>query len=204
MRHMLFLGVMGRAIEGVLFAFCGLLVLVGAVSCSRGSAVGANSAPGPQAASQPAGASGSNATALDINTVADKWIAGKHDEAIELLLRLGRSSCAPACYRPYQLSEKQFIALPKAEQDSLREEMMARMRVVIAVALEVEARAKKSLANGDVAGAEKLFRAIKQLGASNRGPEVTQLANFSCKGIEERGDAGLAEVAEQRGKRSSP
>ncbi len=119
---------------------------------------------------------------------------GQLDPAVELLLQLVAGRADAAAYRPFRLSEQQFVALAPAEREALRDQMLTTLDGMRAVARELERRARDAHLAGDSAGAARHLHAMKQLGAANREPEVPQLVDLVGKTIAERADAVLSEL----------
>lgn len=163
--------------------------------------------PVPQAASRPALHAAPLSTAAqtpdNILAILQLWSAGRKDEAIEALVTSSKSGAPATNYRPYDLTEQQFIALPVAEQNTRRGEMVATFETLRDLVRAMERRARDAAAAGDRASAEALYRAMKAVGSANMGPEVTKLAEITGKSFVKWADQGLAELSENE-RRVSP
>ena len=130
----------------------------------------------------------------DVGAILDRYSAGAHDEAIHMLLRLAQSDAAPVRYRPFYLTEKEFIALPQAERDALSKKMLATAKTMRQLARELTRRALEASESGKSAESAEFLMAAKRLGSANRGPEVTLLIGLVGKAIETLADKRLAEL----------
>jgi len=129
-----------------------------------------------------------------VNAVLQQWSAGQQEDAVLAFLRLAEEQPADASYRLFDCSEQQFVSLPEAERDQLREKMLARFKVVRAFARELDRRAKEALAANDYPRAERLLAGLKRWGAANTGPEVARLTDLVGKALETLADDGLAKL----------
>lgn len=127
-------------------------------------------------------------------TLLDEWELGRQDEVIRRFLELTVERPAAEDLRISRLSERQFVALPKAEQDRVREHLISRLRSLREIAKGVVQKAETAHAQGDSRKARELLRSIKHVGAANRGPEVTELAGLGGRAIEELADERLADL----------
>jgi predicted aspartyl protease len=129
-----------------------------------------------------------------VNAVLQQWSAGQQEDAVRAFLRLAEMQPADAGYRLFDCSEQQFVSLPEAERDQLREKMLARIKVARAFARELDRRAKEALAANDYPTAERLLAGLKRWGAANTGPEVARLTDLVGKALEKLADDGLAKL----------
>lgn len=138
---------------------------------------------------------------VDINDILQQWSAGHPDEAVANFLQLYDEDAPDSSYRPFDLSEHQFVLLPAGERDPLKQEMLAKFAILQKFSRELQSQAKAAVAAGDYARAKRLLLAMKQLGQANTGPEVTLLANLVGTAIEALANQELAELddAEARG-----
>ncbi len=181
----------------VLPAVVGLCVMIAGPACRPGPGPVNRPASGEQASSRPAEPQTPRPAAPSIGTVLDQWTAGRHEEALSTLMTISESYAAPACYRPFDITEPQFVALPQAEREALREKMLAGLVVLRKIARELDRRAREAAAAGDPERAAKLLEVMKRLGAANRGPEVTRLVDLVGQAIEKLAERGLSELRKQ-------
>lgn len=167
-----------------------MVAVLGNVGCSS-QAQPPKPAPPATAASQAA------ATSATIQEVLRQWSAGKQDDAIRTFLELYDSRAPVGRLRPFHMTEQQFVELSPETISILNKEMPTTFQLLGQIAREVERRAKNAISEGNVAAAERLYRALEFLGAANRGPEVTLLADAVGKGIDRRAKAGLAALRAQ-------
>lgn len=135
---------------------------------------------------------------IHINDILQQWSAGREEEAVRSFLRLAQTQPSAASYRFFDCSEQQFVSLPEAERDQLREKMLAKFKVVRKFARELDRRAKEALAADDFPTAERLLINMKRLGAANTGPEVALLTGLVGKAIQTLADDGLTELDKAR------
>jgi len=125
----------------------------------------------------------------------DAWALGK-DTAIRAILDLAESSEAENQLRLYDMTEAQFVSLPRSMQATLRTNMEEQLRALRYLAGELIIQAMKARDVGDRDGALKFLRAAKMLGAANRGPNVPLLADLCGKSIEEQAEKALGALKE--------
>lgn len=113
-----------------------------------------------------------------------------------MLLVLCESDARISALRPYVMSERQFVTLPETQRESLRMRMAERMIVMRDVGREAIGRGQAAAATGKLSEARRLLRAVKRLGAANRGPQVTLVADLVGKALEDRADIALAELVQ--------
>lgn len=141
---------------------------------------------------------GTPAGTAHVNDVLHQWSTGQEDEAVRAFLRLGQMPPTDASYRLFDLSERQFVALPEVERDQLQQRMLAKFKVVRAFARDLDRRANEALASDDLPMAEKLLLSMKRLGKANTGPEVAHLTNLVGKAIQKLADQGLTRLDKAR------
>jgi len=172
------------------------LLLVGELGCSRDPTSGTS--PSREEARTAANEVSATAPAsVGISEVLRYWSNGMTDHAVQLLLELADSRADAASYRPFRISEQQFVALAPAEREALRDQMLTTLDSMRALARELDRRAREADRAGDFAGAAKHLDAMKRLGAANREPEVPQLVDLVGKAIMERADQVLSELTKQ-------
>ena len=147
-------------------------------------------------ATQASSASSPTIAGHDINDVLALMSDKRQEQAIELFLELVDSDPPPSVLRPVQLSEDQFIRLPRAERERLQEELLATFDQVRALAKEIERRAQDSLAREDRPRAKRLLEGLRQFGAANIGPEVTKLAELVGQAMVNLAEQGLSAINE--------
>ena len=133
----------------------------------------------------------------DINAVLDRYSAGEYDTSIRMLLELAQSGATPLSYRPFNLTEKEFIALPQAERDALGEKMVVRLKIMRELARELGQRALKASMPGESTKSAELLMAAKRLGGANQGPEVTLVVDLVGQAIENLADRHLSQLDQQ-------
>ena len=126
----------------------------------------------------PAPARVSGAAILTINDVLQLWAEDRKDSAVALFLELVDQHAPPAALRPSQLSEEQFVSLPRGERERLQAELLATFKQTRLFAKHIEHLGNEALAKGDTEKAKRYFEALHRLGATNMGPDVTKLANM--------------------------
>lgn len=170
-------------------------VVLALTTCSCRSAA---PAPGPDAAKSPATQATPTASApsVHVNAVLARWADQHHEEAIALLVELCASNADDSALRAYDMSEREFISLPEAQREFLRMRMAERMSVMGAVGREAIGRGQAAAATGKLSEARRLLRAVKRLGAANRGPQVTLVADLVGQALEDRADIALAELGQ--------
>lgn len=132
-----------------------------------------------------------------INEVLRYWSDGQADDAVQSLLELVDNRADAAAYRPFPISEQQFVALAPAERDALRDQMLTTVKHMAALARELARRAREAHRAGDFAGAARHLDAMKQLGMANREPEVPKLVDLVGQAIVKRADGVLSELARE-------
>jgi hypothetical protein len=130
----------------------------------------------------------------DIDDILDLYSAGEHDAAVRMLLELAESRATSDRYRPFNFTEKEFIALPQAERDALSEKMVATTEIMRQLARELTQRALMASKSGEFTKSAELLMSAKRLGAANQGPEVTLLLDLVGEAIETLADRRLAEL----------
>lgn len=116
--------------------------------------------------------------------------SGRLDQAIRLLLMLGRNEEPFDGLRLNAWSGEEFVKLPNWQVE--RDHLAAAARELNAVVHEILNRALAATAAGDLINAEQLLLAIKRLGAANIGPKHTKFADAYGRSLVSRADAGLA------------
>ncbi len=178
---------------------CLLSLLFGSSRCTPSEDAAPDKAAESASRREVAEALAASAPAAPINDVLDRWSAGQREEAIVALLAMYDSHASAAAYRPFDFTEAQFVALPPADRDSLRERMLTRIEVLRqGVVKEMEKRGREEIVAGRFDEAERTFLTMKQLGAANRSPDVTLLMGLVGKRIEEIADTGRADLARAR------
>jgi len=174
--------------------------IVGPVACSRPPALGSAQAlvgrPGKVASTGPAHRSGEPAP---IWQVLDDWVAGRQDEAVAGVLKLYDEQAADNAWRPYPLSEKEFVALSAERRTALQQEMIDRGDRMRELGKELRRRAIEAAQRGDSDQATRLVGALRRFGQANRGEEVTLLMDLYGKYLEKLADQPLLPPPTQPG-----
>lgn len=183
-------------INGPVVGVVSLLFVIAELGCSRDARSGTSSG---ESEAPPRG-DGTCATApmsVDIWKALHHWSSGAPDDAVHVLLDLADTQADAVRYRPFNISEEQFLGLPAAERDALREKMLTTLEVMRDLARELDRRAREARLVGESASAARHLLAMKRLGEANRGPELTLLVDLVGKAIAERADKGMSELKVQ-------
>lgn len=141
---------------------------------------------------------------VDINDILQQWSPGHPEEAVANFLQLYDEDAPASSYRPFDLSEQEFVSLPQTERDRLKQEMLARFGVLQKFKRELQSQAQAAVAAGDFATGKRLLLAMKRLGAANTGPQVTLLAGLVGKAIEALADRELDKLYKGQGGATPP
>jgi len=128
----------------------------------------------------------------NIGDVLESWKAGRRDEAIAALRGMYDRQAPASDYRPYQISEQEFVALP--DWQDRQAEMLRTQESLRELSRELYARAGQARKAGRRDEARVLLETLKRLGAANRGPDLTLLMNYLGEAMEKLADKGMAEL----------
>lgn len=159
-------------IYGSVVGLVSLLFVVTELRCSRDARSDTSSGAG-EAHPRGDGTSATAPTAVGMSEVLRHWSAGAPDDAVQVLLDLADTQADAVRYRPFNISEHQFVALPPAERDALREKMLTTLDVMRDLARELDRRAREAHRVGESASAARHLLAMKRLGEANRGVRAT-------------------------------
>jgi len=169
-----------------------VVLIVGPVACSRPPASGPSQAsegqPRKVASTGPAHGAGESAPILQ---VLDDWAAGRRDEAVAGVLKFYDDRAADSAWRPYPLSEKEFVALSAEQRTALQQEMLDRGERIRELGKELRRRAIEAVQRGDGDQAARLVGALRRFGQANRGEAVTLLMDLYGKYLEKLADQPL-------------
>ncbi len=143
-------------------------------------------------------APGATAAGHEIRGVLTRWSGGEQEAALQTLLDMSGRRAPLASFRTFNMPEPQFTALPLAERDRLRAEMLAELKTLRELSRELHARAKRAVSTADFGAAQQLFEAEQHVGAANCGPDVPDLVALVGCAIQQRADTGLAELNRAR------
>jgi len=131
---------------------------------------------------------------VDIHVVVQRWSTNQKDEAVHAFLLLYETNAAVERYRPYNMTEQQFAALPSDEWPVLRGEMAAFVEPLREFVDEVDRRGKNAISEGDFKAAARIYDALEKLAQANIGRDVPLLFNLIGKWVDKRVKAGQAEL----------
>lgn len=149
-----------------------------------------NSAGSKEASSPPTEASHAN-----VHDVLRRWSAGQKNEAVLTLTQLGDTHVPIERLRLYNMSEKEFVALPQEKREPLGNEMFNTFETLRDIVREADRQAKDSMSKGDYSAAERIYEALGRLAAANSGPQMTLLANAVGRGIDKQAKAGFSALS---------
>lgn len=167
----------------------------GQPSTGNTKAGGTGPASGPPKV-RPPGAARSGEAESPMLRILQNWAAGRRDEAVAAVLELYDSESNGRAWRPYSISEQEFVALPADRREELKQEMVETTRHMRELARELGNRAVTARRSGHRAESERLMGALRRLAQANRGPEVTQLFDITGAAIEKLADRLEYEAAQ--------
>jgi len=134
--------------------------------------------------------------ASPINEILDLWDAGRKDLAVAAFLALAESGADAQAYRPYHLTEQQFVALASNERERLiADEFLPRQKLLRQlVRTLVDEIAPEAIASGNREKARAILTGVKRLGTANTGPEVMLVIHYMGRAIKELAERKLAEL----------
>jgi len=146
-----------------------------------------------------AGAATHPAEPTPIARILDDYAAGRRDEAVAAVLKLYDAQAEDRAWRPYVLSEREFVALPEKERTRLQKEMIDRSATIRGLGKELHQRAVEAAQRGDSELAARLVGALGRFGQANQGDSVTKLMDLVGKALEELAERPLTAPQTQPG-----
>jgi len=141
------------------------------------------------------GCSKKSAPTTTLQSVLTTWQQGDQASAISRFVAADwslRPLFAPGS--AMSLSEAQFGALPKAEQEAKMNEFMRQLGTIRDVTKAVLQAGRDAAGKGDSAQARKYFESVKQFGAALESPEYLKIVELAGRGIKQMADTELSKL----------